>query len=173
MIDQAITQARDLARGLQPVTVEASGLVDALERLAEKVESMFHVSCLLVCDGPCHVHDNIVGTHLYRIAQEAISNAVKHGQAHTIVIELNVSGDQLAMAVRDDGIGLTRGSGNSQGMGLRSMEYRARVIGGMLTVQPGEKGGTAVVCIVRLNSAAAVSQEGSNHVEEKSGGREA
>src|SRR6185295_4557424 len=104
LVDQAITQARQLARGLQPVTVESGGLVAALEELARKVESLFQVTCLFVCDGPCEVHDNLVATHLYRIAQEAISNAVKHGKARTVMIDLAVTGDELRLSVRDDGI---------------------------------------------------------------------
>jgi len=149
MLDQAITQARDLARGLQPVTLDAHGLVDAMRALAQNVEQMFHVSCLFVCDGPSEIYDNLIATHLFRIAQEAISNAVKHGKARTIVLDLAITGDELSLSIQDDGIGIKQPQGSALGMGLRSMDYRARLIGGTLLVRAGDKGGTTVVCTVR------------------------
>lgn len=148
LVDQAITQARGLARGLQPVTLEANGLVSALEELAAKIEEMFQVSCLFVCDGPCLVHDNGVATHLFRIAQEGVSNAVKHGKARTVFIDLADSGNELRLAVRDDGIGIT-GTSDGKGIGFHTMAYRARIIGGTLSVRPGERGGTVVSCVLR------------------------
>jgi signal transduction histidine kinase len=176
MIDEAITQARDLARGLQPVVLDANGLIAALKALAEKVEGMFHISCLLVCDGPCRVSDNKVATHLYRIAQEAISNAVKHGKARTVVVDLAVKGDEICLTIRDDGIGLADSRTNPQGMGLRTMDYRARVIGGTLSVQDGSTqngpvpagsgGGTTIVCRVRYKEAQDKSERSANGKEE-------
>jgi two-component system, LuxR family, sensor kinase FixL len=149
LVDQSITQARDLARGLQPVTLEAGGLAAALEALAKQLEGMFHVSCVFVCDGPCLVHDNTVATHLYRIAQEATSNAVKHGKARTVVIDLAVAGDELRLVISDDGVGLANAATDGKGIGLQTMDYRARIVGGELKVRPGERGGTTVTCIVR------------------------
>ena len=169
MIDQSITQARDLARGLQPVTLDANGLVSALKALAEKVEDMFHVSCLFVCDGPCLVPDNNVATHLFRIAQEAISNAVKHGKARTIIVDLLENAGELFLTIKDDGIGLQRAAGKPHGMGLRTMDYRARVIGGTLRVQPSEKGGTEIICIVRNRQVDSANTERPGYGQEKSG----
>jgi PAS domain S-box-containing protein len=172
MIDQSITQARDLARGLQPVTLDAEGLVAALKALVEKVEEMFHVSCLFVCDGPCPVADNNVATHLFRIAQEAISNAVKHGKARTIIVDLGLSDDGLRLAVTDDGVGLGAMAGKTSGMGLRTMDYRARVIGGSLLVQEGDKSGTEVVCQVRSKQATGeVSERFGDGKKERTGGK--
>ena len=152
LVDQAISQARELARGLQPVMLEAVGLVAALKELSEKVESLFHIACLFVCDGPVLVHDNAVATHLYRITQEAISNAVKHGKAKTVVIELTAEEGELRLKVTDDGIGLGNARGDGKGIGLQTMEYRARFIGGTLAVLPGKTGGTTVACAVPLFS---------------------
>jgi PAS domain S-box-containing protein len=156
LVDQAITQARTLAHGLQPVMLEATGLTIALRELAGKAESMFHVACLFVSDGEVLVHDNAVATHLYRIAQEAISNAVRHGKARTIVIDLTAAGRELRLTITDDGIGLpaaagsARAAGRSKGIGLQTMEYRARAVGGTLAVRPGERAGTVVTCMVPL-----------------------
>jgi PAS domain S-box-containing protein len=168
MVDDAITQARDLARGLQPVMLDANGLIVALKALAEKVEGMFHISCLFVCDGPCPIYDNTVATHLYRIAQEAISNAVKHGKARNVAVDLAVSEDEIRLTIKDDGIGLKRSSGNPQGMGLRTMDYRARVIGGTLSVQDGRTSGTTVVCRVRYKETDENSERLGNGKEENS-----
>jgi signal transduction histidine kinase len=166
MIDQAITLARDLARGLQPVTLDAGGLVAALKAMAANVEEMFHVSCLFVCDGPCLVPDNNVATHLYRIAQEAISNAVKHGRARTVIVDLAVSQRRISLTINDDGIGLKLTNDASVGMGLRTMDYRARVLGGTLRAQPGSKGGTMVVCTVETGAPRAGEPKGLGHGKE-------
>jgi PAS domain S-box-containing protein len=168
MVDDAITQARDLARGLQPVMLDANGLIAALKGLAEKVEGMFNIACLFVSDGPCPISDNAVSTHLYRIAQEAISNAVKHGKARTVAIDLAVSQEEIRLTIRDDGIGRNRSAGNPQGMGLRTMDYRARVIGGTLSIQDGKSSGTTVVCRVRYKETDETSERFGNGKEEGS-----
>jgi signal transduction histidine kinase len=150
LVDQAITQARTLAHGLQPVTLEATGLATALRELANKAESMFRVSCLFVGESEVEVHDNTVATHLYRIAQEAISNAVKHGKAKTVIVDLGETDRELRLTVTDDGVGIGRAAPNARGkgIGLQTMRYRARAIGGTLDVRPGERGGTVVMCVV-------------------------
>jgi PAS domain S-box-containing protein len=150
LVDQAITQARTLAHGLQPVTLEATGLATALRELAGKAESMFRVSCLFVGEAEVEVHDNTVATHLYRIAQEAISNAVKHGRAKTVIVDLGETARELRLTVTDDGVGIGRAapSARGTGIGLQTMRYRARAIGGALDVRPGERGGTVVTCVV-------------------------
>lgn len=148
MIDAAITQARDLARGLQPVTLETSGLTSALEQLAAKVSEMFRVSCLFWGDGGVVVHDNAVATHLFRVAQEAVSNAIRHGKAQRIVIDLSIAGGELRLTVTDDGVGIQPDRADRKGMGIQTMAYRARMIGGTLTVRAGAKGGTVVTCVL-------------------------
>jgi PAS domain S-box-containing protein len=157
LIDQSISHARALAHGLQPVTLDASGLTAALHELASKVEGMFRVSCLFVSGSEVLVHDNVVATHLFRIAQEAISNAVKHGRAKTIVLDLAADDQWLWLTVSDDGVGVDKTSAAAtgrKGIGLQTMHYRARVIGGRLDVRPGERGGTVVVCAVPLQGLA-------------------
>ena len=150
LVDDAITQARQLARGLQPVTLEAGGLAVALRELCGKLEDTFRVSCIFDCDNLVLIHDNVVATHLYRIAQEAISNSIKHGKAKTIIIELALLTDRgLVLKVSDDGVGLSEANLGGAGIGMHSMAYRARLIGGTLEVQPGARGGTVVTCTIR------------------------
>jgi PAS domain S-box-containing protein len=156
MVDDAITQARDLARGLQPVELDANGLSSSLKTLTEKVESIFHVTCLFVSGGPCPVEDNNIATHLYRIAQEAIANAIKHGKARTIVVDLARSAGDLLLMIKDDGVGLrtdnrTRTGSGGAGIGLKTMQYRARVIGGVLEVASSPARGTTILCRLRGN----------------------
>lgn len=150
LVDQSITHARSLAHGLQPVALDATGLETALQELAVKTEKLFHVSCLFVSEGIVLVHDNVVATHAYRIAQEAIGNAIKHGKAKTIVLDLSVRSESLAMTITDDGIGLGNAEGDGKGIGMQTMAYRARVVGGTLTVRPRDQGGTVVSCNIPL-----------------------
>ncbi|HEV8379675.1 MAG TPA: PAS domain S-box protein [Tepidisphaeraceae bacterium] len=169
LVDDAITQARQLARGLQPVTLEAGGLADALRELSSKIEETFHVSCIFDCDNLVLVHDNVTATHLFRIAQEAISNAIKHGKAKTIIIELSLQADQgLVLKVSDDGVGISEANLGGAGIGMHSMAYRARIIGGTLDVQPGARGGTVVTCTIRHVPAAKEISDG-KETEEPTG----
>lgn len=142
----AISQTRSLARGLSPVALESEGLMSALTDLAANTEQMFHLVCRFCCHPPVLVHDHAVATHLYRIAQEAVSNAIKHGKARTITIELRQSPARVELAIRDDGVGWAGEPPQGKGMGLRIMRYRADRVGGSLGVGPRPKGGTAVTC---------------------------
>ena len=145
-IHEAILQTRMLARGLSPVDVESSGLMIALKDLAENTEKLFRISCPFECRQPILVHDNTVATHLYRIAQEAIQNAVKHGHPTRIILSLARSGSLTTLSIIDNGLGISTGTQMPQGMGLRIMEYRARTIDGKLTLSPRPRKGTKVVC---------------------------
>ncbi len=144
----AIGQTRLLARGLLPVTLESEGLMSALQELAVNTDKMFHVACLFECDPPVLVHDHAAATHLYRIAQEAVSNAIKHGRARQINIRLRSAGQREVLVVKDDGVGLPKMISKQEGMGLRIMQYRAGMIGGALMVERDLDGGTCVVCSV-------------------------
>jgi PAS domain S-box-containing protein len=145
--NQAIEQARTLAGGLAPVTLETYGLVFALQELAASVEALFHCSCKVSSHHAIHITDHAVAMHLYRIAQEAVNNAIQHGKAIQITITLSVQpeGGMLLM-VQDDGVGLPTGVAKRRGMGLRIMHHRARMIGAILEVQRQTYGGTRVIC---------------------------
>jgi signal transduction histidine kinase len=143
---EAIRQSKALARGLSPVESQTNGLMSALEELATNVSAMFRVDCTFRCPSPVLVSDNAAATHLFRIAQEATTNAVKHGQARRIEIELRHEGRQLLVSVRDNGTGFDANTQRSEGMGLSGMSYRARMIGALFTVEPAKGGGTIVTC---------------------------
>jgi len=148
MVQRAMTQTRELARGLSPVRLEAEGLADALRELAVGARKVFGCDCRFRCDPPVRVPDHDVAIHLYRIAQEAVSNAIKHGQARRIEIGLSAEGRSVTLAVKDSGLGIPRKLPRRKGMGLRIMRYRAEVINGALQVEPHPRGGTRVVCTV-------------------------
>jgi PAS domain S-box-containing protein len=155
LLDDAMIQARTLARGLHPVQLEALGLVASLERLAVTVQDLFRLECQVDCPRPLLIRDVAVATHLYRITQEAINNAIKHGRAGRIGIGLVLDPQALTLTVVNDGLSFPSKPSKAEGLGLRIMQYRADIIGGSLTIGPGETGGTRVVCTLpnHLNQA--------------------
>ena len=150
-LDEAITAARQLSRGLFPVRLEAEGLSSALEELANSTSERFGISCRFASNDPAAITSKAMATHLYRIAQEAINNSIRHGQARSIEIQLRGDNEQLELRVEDDGTGTeaaTAEPGKLSGMGLYIMDYRARAIGGTLRLGPRVSGGTTVSCCV-------------------------
>ena len=146
LVLQALSQTRNLARGVFPVELESNGLVQALIELASTVENLFKISCRFEGDGTILLHDRHLTNHLFRLAQEAINNSVKHGKARQVVIDLRKSGDKTVLAVRDDGVGFPAQGLKTNGLGLRIMHYRAQKIGGSLEIQSAQNGGTIVSC---------------------------
>ncbi|HEX9443036.1 MAG TPA: GAF domain-containing protein, partial [Candidatus Binatia bacterium] len=145
LTNQAINQTRTLARGLYPVELQAHGLLSALQELAGNAETMFSISCRLSYDPAVSAPADDVAIHLYRIAQEAIDNAVRHGRARHIWLRLSEQNGIGLMSVVDDGAGLAEPR-EHKGMGLRIMKYRAEMIGGILQIRRGQQGGTIVEC---------------------------
>ncbi len=143
----AITQARNLSHELYAVPPQPDGLVEALGNLAERVAAERGIACAFAGEAALLVHNQAVASHLYRIAQEAVQNALKHSRATRIDIELTQRRDGLELSVRDNGIGFPTGR-NSRGLGLHTMEQRARLIGGQLFVHSKPDGGVEVICRV-------------------------
>ena len=152
LLQQAIGDARDLARGLDPAGLAQMGLAAALEVLAANVEALHPVSCALACDRRFPRLDPAVEAHLYRIAQEAVSNAVAHGRGSRIDISLRVRDRQGCLRIRDNGVGIARGGSAVAGIGLDTMGYRARLIGARLRAQRAGPKGTIVACLFPLSS---------------------
>ena len=138
---------RELARGLLPVASEAHGLMSALEHWAAEVSELFHVDCRFECCDSVSVHEEALADHLYRLAQEAVTNAIKHGRAGNITIR---PGRRKRRRRADDPgrrLRLRCGSKSQSGLGLRIMNYRAKMISGSLSVQSSPNGGTVVRCL--------------------------
>ena len=155
-VREAISQTRALARGLSPVTLESEGLTSALHEHALAMERIFGVRCRFDYDSHVAVPDHAMATHLFRLAQEAISNAVKHGKASEIAIHLKSDPGRIYLGVSDNGCGFAPEQPTaSNGMGLRIMKYRAGMIGGRLTIERNPGGGVLVMCSAPLPTSAA------------------
>jgi signal transduction histidine kinase len=132
------------------VDVDAEGLMVALAALTDRVRSMSDVECRFDCSSPARLQNNETALHLYRIAQESITNAIKHGQAENIRVRLEQTDGVLTLTVVDDGRGFVD-SGEGRGLGLRTMAFRAELIGATLEIGPGESRGTLVACRLPLD----------------------
>jgi signal transduction histidine kinase len=150
LLEDAVVQTRDLARKLVPAHVSRLGLVLALESLAQSVTRLHGVNCRVRCHASSANWDEHTAMHLYRIAQEAINNATRHGKPRNIFLFLNAAGRSIRLRVVDDGAGISES--NSDGMGLDIMRYRARLIGGQLTVKRRNSRGTILTCTARTDS---------------------
>jgi PAS domain S-box-containing protein len=150
-LSDAIGHTRELARGLYPVPVGPVGIIGVLRKLADGTSRVFKVNCEVV-SGRANVPEmtSNQSNQLYFIAQEAVNNAVRHGLAKNIVIECEVGDDEFRMTVTDDGSGSGSQYSKSEGVGLRIMVYRARNLGGDLTIEPNPHGGTRVCCQLPL-----------------------
>jgi PAS domain S-box-containing protein len=148
LIREGARQARMLSRGLSPVSLEAEGLMAALKELTESSGDLFGNSCRFQCTKPVAVRDNVVATHLYRIAQEAVSNAARHGRAKSIVVALDRTINGIRLSIRDDGLGFRVSPNRAGGMGLHIMRYRAELIGATLTIDVGKGSGARVTCLL-------------------------
>ena len=148
LIQQTLAQAHHLAHGLFPVRPHADGLMEALSQLVSDFQDMYPAAIRFVCETPVQVHDDAVCTHLYRIAQEALSNALKHGQPSEVTIELSADTRACRLCIRDNGRGLAGCPASSSGLGMETMRFRARAIDAQLDIQPGERGGLEVIVTV-------------------------
>ena len=150
LAQEAIQLTRDLVRGLLPVRPDAEGFADAVRDLASRTRRVFKIDCRFVSRGSSLIHDETVATNLYRIAQESLNNALRHGKASRVDIVLHQNGRRLRLTVRDNGRGISAFTPRRHGMGLRVMQYRADLIHGSLSVHKHRSGGTEVACAVRL-----------------------
>jgi len=162
LINQAIDQTRSLSRVLHPVDVESGGLVPALEMLAASTRDVFGVDCAFVSDDDIHIEDSAVGINLYRIAQEAITNAIKHGQSRHIRILLAMDDTDYCLRIVSDGKDFPSSVDNTAGMGLRIMAYRAQAMGGTIDIARGPEGGTTVSCRCPAEQSSVKKESGGN-----------
>jgi signal transduction histidine kinase/CheY-like chemotaxis protein len=146
LVQEAIAQTRALARGLCPVQLETAGLETALEDLTFQVQRLHGIDCRFLPTGPVGVCETTVALHLYRIAQEAINNAVKHSGARQITVTLDFLKENKVLSIEDDGCGFDPEVEHGPSTGLQLMPYRAAMIGGTLTITSQPNAGTKVEC---------------------------
>jgi PAS domain S-box-containing protein len=146
LINQAVEETRQLARGLHPIGLDESGLAAALEALVVTTQKLFGISCRLRCQTLVPVRDATTAVHLYRIAQEAITNAIRHGAPQNILVELRDRQGRATLTITNDGRHFPTQLPQHGGMGLQVMSHRAEMIDGVLDVRPIPTGGTRVTC---------------------------
>lgn len=145
MANHASDQARAIARGMDPIVLQ-EGLGAALQDLADSTREAFSIKCAFFEQPSLPPCDKRKASHLYRIAQEAVNNAVRHAKPQNILIRIYQHGDSWFLSISDDGIGLPLHESISNGMGLRNMKYRARMIGATLEFSDNKDGGATVLC---------------------------
>ena len=120
-----------------------------LQKLANKIQNQFDINCKLRIRNKEPVVDNSLALHLYRIGQEAVNNAIRHGKAYLIEIFFKSTDEEIELVIRDNGSGIQDDSFLSKGMGLRIMNYRANMIGGKLDIKQNGKRGTCLSCMIK------------------------
>ena len=163
LLQDAAKRTRDLARGLSPVDRDEGGLESALDELASSTSKLAGISCSFICVGRIQIRDNARAVHLFRIAQEALSNATKHGHASAVVIALEACDGAVSLRVSDNGMGFDPTCSEGRGMGLNIMRYRARMLGGTLEIQSHSPAGTVVTCAIGRSASAELSSDSTGH----------
>lgn len=150
MIKEADNYARTLSHSLTPVEVESGSLTISLELLCKRAQKLFDIDCEFDGNGDTEIDNQTAAIHLYRIAQEAISNAVKHGKANNIRVSLESREDKIRLVVEDDGIGFSKAAekGSKDGLGVHTMRYRAHMSGGDLQIGESSEGNTQIECLI-------------------------
>lgn len=143
LVNDAINQAHNIARGIQPVPVRPDGLTCALQELTQRLSQSEMADCVLHCSEPVHFNDHEIATHLYRIAQEAVTNAIKHSGTKKVTLRL----EPPLLVVRDEGRGFAANAISGPGRGLNIMRHRARLIDATLSIHSAPGGGTTVECV--------------------------
>ena len=146
LLNEAIAEAHNLAHSHGPLVLHAVGLEAMLQTLALNIQDRFGVTCTLECDWPMGRFHHDAEAHLYRIAQEAVNNAMTHGCAQRIEISLGIKDGQGRLCIRDDGVGISGEADATDGVGMHTMAYRSRLIGGSLEVRRRRLRGTVVSC---------------------------
>ena len=151
LLEQTQRHIRQLARGLHPFPMEPKGLMSALAQLAESTAQLHRVACRFDCPHPVLVPDNDVATHLFRIAQEAVTNALRHAKGvRAITLSLREDDHTLQLFIQDNGGGMAPRQGPPTGLGLPIMRHRAEAVGATLDIVPVKPRGTRIQCCVPL-----------------------
>ncbi len=148
MTISALEHTRQVAHGMNPLVADGSGLLHALRQLAETTARLHRIRCPFECPRPVLIENQSVANELYRIAQEAVHNALQHSNAQRITLRLSETNGEVRLTLLDNGQGLPADIDEMPGMGLRLMRYRASLIGAQISIESRKRGGTAVICRV-------------------------
>lgn len=143
---EAISQVRALSRGLIPVNIDAEGFINALEALIADIRSQTNISIVLIINDRVLISDNSSAMHLYRIAQEAVNNAIKHAKASRIEVSVGLEDERGRLSITDNGVGMKQFQDLSQGLGLRIMKHRCGLIDAEMHIESSYAEGTEIRC---------------------------
>ncbi len=149
----SVIQIKQLAQGLLPFELEANGLIPALQTFAARIATTYNIICNFSCKNSIFINDDNLALNLYRIAQEAANNAIRHGKAQHIAISLTSDEGILCLSICDDGsgfVGIDTNHKETSGMGIRIMQYRAKQLGAKLEFLSRNEGGTEVRLEMRM-----------------------
>lgn len=148
LVEKAIAQTRILAEGLNPVTLELHGLITSLQRLTLHTQKLYNIPCAFRSNATLNSINDDTAYQIYRIAQEAITNAVKHSNPSTITVTLHQDEQHLTLKITDDGTGLNPAQQREGGQGMQIMRYRTRILNGDLHIESQNSEGTSVSCVI-------------------------
>lgn len=153
MVQEADQEIRQLAHGLAHIELQNEGLQIALKRMCERFQSFTKTDCHFICSPGLEISDQMTALHLFRIVQEAVKNAIKHGNANQIKVKLQKDPENVSLSIEDNGIGLFENPNDYKfkGMGLSTMRYRAELLGGNFEIGSTSKGWTQVKCLIPVN----------------------
>lgn len=146
-LHEATSEARDLAHGLYPGDLEGSTLTHALQKLMTETQSLSGVTCRLRYSEPIIINDNNIATHIYKITQEGLSNAITHGKAQAIEVGLLREDGYTTLTIADNGSGMNANHINNKGIGLKIMKYRAQFMGASFEITPNTPNGVVIKCV--------------------------
>jgi len=149
LVEQAVDLTRKLSRGIAPVELTGEGLMDSLRELTANTERLSKINCDFFCEKPVIVTSSSVAVHLFRIAQEAVNNAIKHAKPTQITIHLSSNNGGIELVVEDNGAGIPIPLSKDKGMGLQIMKHRADMIGASFAVQRLASEGTSITCTLQ------------------------
>lgn len=149
---KVIRQTREVARGLCPVNMQADGLMVALKEMSDQCSDLIGIPCSFECPEQVLIEDGALATHLFYMAREAVNNAIRHSNASHICVRLTAENGMIRLSIQDNGVGIPLESNHRRGMGMTLMNHRARIIGGALTIQRPDAGGTLLTCSVPVST---------------------
>jgi len=151
-LHEALTQLRALSRGMVPIQIYADGFMISLQEITEIIQQQSNIPIKLQIDDVVLLFDDDTATHLYRIVQESLNNAIKHAQASQISVTLKIENDHGLLEIADNGIGIPHNLSGSTGLGLNIMKHRCGLFDGEITINPAGKIGTQVRCRFPINA---------------------
>lgn len=159
MVESTRNQIRNLSKGLAPINLEKIGLLSALQELATQVEQRYHITCIFHCDTEIEIPNQQVALNLYRIAQEAVNNSIKHSESSFVLISLSEVDGVLELMVEDDGNGFDAVKSKREGMGMSIMQYRSNITRSDLSIESNPGRGTRILCRLPMEIATSALDE--------------